>query len=234
MNNPFTVTVTPTISNFLEEKKTESNQISEHVKEFNKLLLQRQNPTTRSDNYRYSIEYFIKTTNTQYNELIFQVVREEYFMDIDNKFQVFNKSIICDYSLAFRFRDKQNQWVVTDGNLTTYPGGPSKGFWSENTSEPFNYKKGWASLLFHIATMAVSILKMDREALLVHEGSRAIYKKYYQEPKFATLVKQRDNFMKVLFHASNELTLKAQGLVMEWLEHRSITFGTRRPTIAIN
>ena len=115
--------------------------------------------------------------------------------------------------------------------LTTYPGGPNKGFWENNISASFNSMKGWATLLFHMGTMAASMLNVDRTALLIHEGSKAIYKKYYIE---YGLAQQEQYYMKVQFTASPKLTQYAKTLVTQWLENRNITFGMRGQTIIIN
>ena len=115
--------------------------------------------------------------------------------------------------------------------LTTYPGGPNKGFWENNISGSFNSKKGWATLLFHMGTMAASMLNVSRRELLMHEGSKAIYTKYYT--RYATAVKNIF-YWSVEFEASPELTLYAKDLVADWLKTRDITFGMRGQTVLIN
>ena len=78
--------------------------------------------------------------------------------------------------------------------------------------------------------MAASMLNVNRTELLVHEGSKGIYRKYYTP--YAT--ETRNVFYwRVKFEASPELTLYAKDLVISWLKTGEITFGMRDQTVLI-
>ena len=226
----------PSFATFLEENQLQIDQLSQNIYAFTTSLRHKQNQTTRNNDYRYDLDHCFKTPDNKQGFLEFRVVRIEFFTNEKGLHQEFNKSTICDYSLHFAppgtADPDSNKWEISEGMLTTYPGSPNKGFWKDTSGYPYNSKKGWGTLLFHMAAMAASMLNVDRTALLIHEGTRAIYNRYYT--KYGTAKDLFHGVLVVKFTASHELTQYAKNLVREWLTDRKITFGMCAQTIFIN
>ena len=122
---------------------------------------------------------------------------------------------------------------VHSGNLETFFDGPRRGKWVEpavsstkHISEPtYTYAgKGWAALVFHVATWVTSALHVTRTEVPVAVQTKKIIEKYSAIDE----LKVKVNDIEVKFPCSDALTKHAKFFMDNWL------YGTPENNARIN
>ena len=110
---------------------------------------------------------------------------------------------------------------VLSGNLETFPDRPRRGKWGEpavsstkHISEPtYTYAgKGWAALVFHVATWVTSALHVTRKILPVAAQTHKLIEKYR-----TGTIRLEYHGRKVVFPFSDALTEHAKSMMDNWL-----------------
>ena len=123
--------------------------------------------------------------------------------------------------------------MVSSGELETFPDRPRRGKWVEpavsstkHISEPtYTYAgKGWAALVFHVATWVTSALHVTRTEVPVAVQTKKIIEKYSAIDE----LKVKVNDLEVKFPCSDALTKHAKFFMDNWL------YGTPENNARIN